>query len=114
MSVSSQRWHVEQRDKGVCAKCGWDLGKLERAIRLRWWLRRYLLKRFGLYGHTALWEMDHIVPVSEGGGVAPDMSYEEVMANLRTLCVPCHKAETAALAARRGRPAALDAQEQQR
>lgn len=40
------------------------------------------------------WEMDHILPVSEGGG-------ECGLENLRTLCRPCHRRETAALAGRR-------------
>lgn len=39
------------------------------------------------------WEADHAVPLIEGG------SYE--LDNLRTLCVPCHRAETKALAGRR-------------
>lgn len=38
----------------------------------------------------SLWDMDHIKPVIEGGG-------ECGMDNLRTLCIKCHKAETAAL-----------------
>jgi len=37
-----------------------------------------------------LWEADHIVPVSEGGG---DCGPE----NLRTLCWACHRKETAGL-----------------
>ena len=44
----------------------------------------------------SLWEADHIVPVSEGGGACG-------LENFRTLCVPCHKAETKALAARRAK-----------
>jgi hypothetical protein len=38
------------------------------------------------------WECDHIVPRVKGG--------KDCMENLRVLCVPCHKGETAALAAR--------------
>ncbi len=41
-----------------------------------------------------LWEMDHTVPVIEGGGSCG-------LENLRTLCWACHRAETAKLAARR-------------
>jgi 5-methylcytosine-specific restriction endonuclease McrA len=37
-----------------------------------------------LCGVTGEWEADHIIPLAEG----------------RTLCVPCHKAETRALAGR--------------
>jgi len=40
------------------------------------------------------WDIDHIVPVVEGGG---DSGPE----NLRTLCLTCHKAETAKLSALR-------------
>ncbi len=41
-----------------------------------------------------LWEMDHTVPVIEGGGSCG-------LENLRTLCWACHRKETSALAARR-------------
>ena len=40
-----------------------------------------------------LWQADHIVPVSEGGGEAD-------LDNYRTLCDPCHARETAALQVR--------------
>lgn len=39
-----------------------------------------------------LWEADHIVPLAEGGAPGPE--------NARTMCLRCHKAETAALAGR--------------
>lgn len=39
-------------------------------------------------------QVDHIVPIIEGG-------HPFDLANLRMLCLPCHKAETAALATRR-------------
>jgi 5-methylcytosine-specific restriction protein A len=42
------------------------------------------------------WDADHIVPVIEGGG-------ECGIDNFRTLCIPCHKAETAALRKRMAR-----------
>ena len=45
-------------------------------------------------GDRRLWEMDHRVPVVEGGG---DCGLE----NLRTLCCDCHHRVTAELAARR-------------
>lgn len=41
-----------------------------------------------------LWEMDHIVPVSEGGGGCG-------LENLRLLCLPCHRAVTAEWRAQR-------------
>ena len=45
-------------------------------------------------GRVSYWDMDHVVPVVEGGGGCG-------LENLRTLCVWCHRAETARLAARR-------------
>lgn len=45
-------------------------------------------------GKGPTWHMDHIIPVVEGGGSCG-------LENLRTLCVPCHKQETAKLAGRR-------------
>lgn len=110
---------VYQRDKGVCALCGLDTDMLLKMIKAskrefyaqpswpRWdqaprgsFVRRNgynthpLLDKAGRTG--SLWDADHIVPVVEGGG-------ECDLDNLRTLCVWCHKAETAALAARRAR-----------
>jgi 5-methylcytosine-specific restriction enzyme A len=49
-----------------------------------------------LINHRTLWEADHIVPVVEGGDFFDP-------GNLRTLCIACHKAETAKLARRRAR-----------
>jgi 5-methylcytosine-specific restriction protein A len=43
-----------------------------------------------------LWEIDHIVPVVEGGGSCG-------LENLRTLCVVCHRQETRKLAKRRSK-----------
>ena len=60
------------------------------------WTREQITERFGEArahdGHT--WEADHIIPVVEGGG-------ECGLENYRTLCLPCHRKATAALAARR-------------
>jgi hypothetical protein len=42
----------------------------------------------------SLWDADHIVPVSEGGG-------ECDLSNIRTLCLRCHRQATAELRARR-------------
>lgn len=41
-----------------------------------------------------LWDLDHIIPVIDGGGSCG-------LDNLRTLCLKCHKQETDKLAARR-------------
>jgi 5-methylcytosine-specific restriction protein A len=44
-------------------------------------------------GRASGWDADHIIPVAEGGG-------ECDIDNFRTLCHPCHKKVTAALAKR--------------
>ena len=110
-SPSSARWHVQQRDQGVCVNCGFDALKAER-IRERFFAYRYAdAEMYRLFHdiirilHTAwgvstwvarahLWEADHVTPIIEGGG-------ECGLENYRTLCVPCHRDETKALAARR-------------
>lgn len=60
---------VFARDRGICAICGRDFGGLRAPRR---------------------WDVDHILPVSEGGGGCG-------IEGLRTLCRACHRAETAAL-----------------
>ena len=110
------REHVFRRDQGVCELCGLDTVLLERVLGRfmvsispypRTLRRTYLDERgydwvlFGRDGwqglgggwavkFRSLWEVDHKVPVVEGGG-------ECGMDNLRTLCRGCHKRETAAL-----------------
>ncbi len=54
--------------------------------------RRQFEKEWG--GRRSLWDADHIVPVVEGGG-------ECGLANMRTLCLKCHRAVTADLRRRR-------------
>jgi 5-methylcytosine-specific restriction protein A len=62
--------------------------------RLRMWMPDcYGSADHGMLRH--LWEADHIVPVIEGGSNRLD--------NMRTLCVPCHKAETRELRQRLSR-----------
>jgi len=53
------------------------------------------LETLGLGLDRSFWEADHVVAVVEGGGLCG-------LENLRTLCRPCHKAETFALRTRRG------------
>lgn len=100
---------VQRRDHGVCALCGADAGYVARVL---WRLsqRPYyhnpdgidaanlIRAQWGRRGSDrgySLWEADHIVPVAEGGGGCDLDGY-------RTLCVPCHRAESAKLAKRLG------------
>jgi 5-methylcytosine-specific restriction protein A len=105
-----------ERDHGRCALCGVDTADALRELQA---LRRAMLggrpgtvtaardaylaafarlgipmARFDGVRYPELWDADHIVPVVEGGG-------ECDLANYRTLCIPCHQRETAALATRR-------------
>jgi len=93
--------HVHARDKGIYRGCARDCDGLQRKIRVTKWARRkrrmeelglpaYLLRR------RRYWEVDHIVPVVEGGGSCG-------LENLRTLCWECHRKATRELALRRGK-----------
>ena len=95
---------VFKRDKGVCAACGMDcawLAEQRRAMqRARPWhsemLPGVLPGSWGPWrssGHDRLWQADHVLPVAEGGGVCG-------LDNYRTLCLRCHKLDTAQLAGR--------------
>jgi len=91
------REQVYARDRGVCAVCQIDCAaewiRLKRArgsARVRAWAGWGI--RSGQ--RQSLWDADHILPVVEGGG-------ECDLSNLRTLCLKCHRAATAALRERR-------------
>lgn len=97
--------HVRRRDRGICALCGLDCEALRRELEklkaaLPFELRKQAAAEFrskhGIPQHRRgrLWDIDHIVPVSEGGGSC-DLS------NLRTVCLKCHHGLTAQLMARR-------------
>lgn len=90
------RESVLERDAGVCAQCGVDTVSLRRDMRrLDFAARRKFLKEWGLTERSrkSLWDADHIVPVAEGGGQCD-------LANMRTLCLKCHKSATAELRTR--------------
>lgn len=77
------RQQVFRRDRGVCAACGLDTEALRKEKRkLDYAARRRFEKEWGT--RRRLWDADHILPVSEGGG-------ECGLDNLRTLCVKCHR-----------------------
>jgi 5-methylcytosine-specific restriction endonuclease McrA len=100
-----------KRDRGVCAVCGLDTVQEEQRLALEInaatrpdgdrldWIpaqKRFADKmgtKFTARRHGGFWDADHIVPVVEDGG-------ECGLDNYRTLCIPCHKAETKALRAR--------------
>lgn len=93
---------VKERDHGVCAICSVDtealrleFGQVPRgASRAAWLTERGL--PMSLLERQRWFDVDHIVPVVEGGGSCG-------LDNLRTLCVVCHKRVTAELAARRAK-----------
>lgn len=113
-----QKAAVTRRDKGICQLCGIDTVAAYQAYREQRhaksielygedcipsayrWKERYCsiwrewLVRFG-FGRGHFSEVDHIVPVSEGGGLCG-------LDNLRLICGRCHAAETKKLAARNG------------
>lgn len=124
------RHYVGERDKGVCAGCGFDTKILAQRIQqirtiayktkddqrrvamlMRFkdslspeWQKVVKVEspssRYAFMSWGHLWEADHIKPVVEGGGQCG-------LENLRTLCIPCHKKETRALAARRAEARAI-------
>ena len=90
------REQVFGRDHGICAECSVDcekeyrrLRRLKGAARVEGWAA------WGLKPNQrrSLWDADHILPVAEGGG-------ECDLANMRTLCLRCHREATAELRAR--------------
>ena len=90
------REKVFERDKGVCAQCGADTLALRRDLRkLDYAARRRFLKEWRLQEGTrkSFWDADHIMPVAEGGGQCD-------LANMRTLCLLCHRNATSDLRTR--------------
>lgn len=104
---------VRERDNEICRCCGLDLRDLKESFlsysvsdfdvkirRLHGFLPLKLCKEGSHIGEDVrqimlwlssydLWEIDHVIPVSEGGGCMGDIS------NLQTLCIPCHRYKTA-------------------
>jgi 5-methylcytosine-specific restriction protein A len=88
------REQVFARDRGVCALCGVDTEGLRKNKRkLDYAARKQFEKDWGF--RRNLWDADHILPVCKGGG-------ECDLANMRTLCLKCHRQVTKSLA--RARP----------
>ena len=91
------RDQVFARDQGRCAVCDSDTLAIFAALkRARGTARQEGLRVFGMRSiksRRSLWDADHIIPVAEGGGQCD-------LDNLRTLCLLCHREETARLRAR--------------
>ncbi len=94
------RWHVAARDRSVCASCGTNCDALRASLRaLRAWSAIQIgaaealgFAAFDSSCQHPLWQADHIVAVTMGGGGCG-------LDNMRTLCLPCHRKETGKLAA---------------
>lgn len=86
---------IRKRDKGVCALCKLNCAQLSRGFKkLPLKDKKAIREKYGIPKHrTRFWDIDHIIPVAEGGG---DSGPE----NLRTLCLPCHRTVTKELRAR--------------
>ncbi|HSU60445.1 MAG TPA: HNH endonuclease signature motif containing protein [Bryobacteraceae bacterium] len=85
------RERVFERDRGICAECGLDcVAEFRRLRRLRGVSRVKAEAAWDLGRRKSLWDADHILPVSEGGG-------ECDLSNMRTLCLKCHRLRTAEL-----------------
>ena len=85
------RRRIRKRDRAICAHCRLDTNALRRQVRGRG--RARALREKGFVPRRSLWELDHIVPLIDGGSHELD--------NLQTLCKPCHKKKTAAEARER-------------
>ena len=85
------RRRLRKRDRGLCASCGLDTLALKKSLKGRGMARA--LRERGFVPRRSLWEVDHIVPLVDGGG--------HDMTNLQSLCTPCHKRKTAAEATAR-------------
>jgi len=86
-----------ERDKGVCALCGLDcVAEFHHMRKLRGAARVRTFAEWGLRpgSRRSLWDADHVLPVAEGGG-------ECDLSNIRTLCLKCHRKQTAELRVRR-------------
>jgi 5-methylcytosine-specific restriction endonuclease McrA len=73
------RRRVRRRDRGRCAACGHD-GEAGHGLLGPGSTRR--LRDWGFEPRVATWQLDHIVPLIDGG--------THDLANLQTLCPPCH------------------------
>ena len=104
------RDQVWKRDRGVCAGCGVSTSRIGKAVLAAQDAgdvdkATAVLAMYSIPHHRRIWrskfrsaifDVDHIQPVKTGGGQCG-------LDNLRTLCLPCHKAVTWAASAREKR-----------
>ena len=106
-------YQAHKRDQGICQICGRDTGRCQRiyrafcrSMRLGFSrdneITRWLKSQMG-FGRGRWGEVDHVVPVCEGGGLC-------TLDGLRWLCGACHAEETRELAARRAKKPVPDGQ----
>ena len=79
------RRRARRRDRGICAICRLDTYELRRRLKGRG--RTARLRAKGFIPRRSLWELDHIIPLIDGG------SHD--LTNLQTLCAPCHHKKSA-------------------
>lgn len=101
---------VQKRDKGICRMCGTDTLSIQKAFDAMWKQKRQELQQGGLterqvreerevlrrqagYARGRWFEIDHEIPVSEGGVLCDPEQ-------LRLLCGRCHHEVTTDLQAR--------------
>lgn len=94
------RQQVYQRDYGICVLCKLDTKELAKQLSILSIndpARDLLLKQHNIHKKRkirlrknggGLWDADHIICVKDGGGQCG-------LANIRTLCIKCHKLRTA-------------------
>lgn len=96
---------LEERDKGQCAQCG-----STPETRPGRWARGQTVYDYapdGLHPYQRIswepvgWVADHITPLWSVDNRKPDNFWAWTLANLQTLCGPCHAAKTAREAAER-------------
>lgn len=95
---------VFRRDRGICARCGTSCPAWLKGLKREWKeigtieerpIREAARRSFrsgnpDFFRRSTFWDVDHIVPVVEGGGSCG-------VDNLRTLCIFCHRQVTAEL-----------------
>ena len=96
---------VYRRDRGTCQHCRRNIEVLN-ALHSALWGVPYQVKHefdkakvasgYWKRADKRPWEIDHVVPVSEGGGLCGPTG-------LRLVCIPCHKQLTAELRSKKAK-----------